>query len=77
MSLLNVGYTNEIGEAFKTHIPKSMYYGSYVVASSYCLADAVSKGRKVFEVRNANTIFIDLNHTIVMLVRTKDFARQT
>ncbi|KXJ27829.1 mitochondrial fission process protein 1 [Exaiptasia diaphana] len=47
-SIRYLGYANEVGEAFKTHIPRSIYYGSYVVSSSYCLADAISKGRQVY-----------------------------
>ena len=44
------GYANEIGEAFKSHIPRAAYLGSYVVSSSYCLADSISKGLAVHRV---------------------------
>ncbi|XP_031549655.1 mitochondrial fission process protein 1-like [Actinia tenebrosa] len=59
-----LGYANEVGEAFKTHIPKSLYYGSYVVASSYCLADAISKGRKIYEEGSALPMAVRRRRTI-------------
>ena len=38
-----LGYINEFGEAFKYVIPKSIYYGTYVVATAYALSDSVHK----------------------------------
>ncbi|XP_046840941.1 mitochondrial fission process protein 1-like [Xenia sp. Carnegie-2017] len=38
-----LGYANEIGEAFKSHIPKASYLGCYLVASCYAFGDAISK----------------------------------
>lgn len=39
-----LGYTNEFGESFRAFIPKSLYLGSYAVASAYCVADSAVKG---------------------------------
>uniref|UniRef100_H2YXE2 Mitochondrial fission process protein 1 n=1 Tax=Ciona savignyi TaxID=51511 RepID=H2YXE2_CIOSA len=39
-----MGYANEVGEAFRSMVPRSVVYASYVVASTYVLADASSKG---------------------------------
>ena len=39
-----LGYTNEFGESFRAFIPKSVYLGSYAVASAYCVADSAAKG---------------------------------
>ena len=47
MSLL--GYANEFGEAFRSHIPRLIYFGSYAVASTYCLADSIDKGRRCYQ----------------------------
>ena len=47
-----LGYANEFGEAFRTHIPRVMYLGSYAVASTYCLADSIDKGRRCYQQGN-------------------------
>lgn len=47
--LFPTGYANEFGEAFRTHIPRLMYLGSYGVASTYCLADSIDKGRRCYQ----------------------------
>lgn len=44
------GYANEIGEAFKSHISRGAYFGSYLVASSYALGDASSKSLEMYQV---------------------------
>ena len=46
---LSTGYANEFGEAFRTHIPRLLYLGSYGVASTYCLADSIHKGRCCYQ----------------------------
>lgn len=46
---LSTGYANEFGEAFRTHIPRLIYLGSYGVASTYCLADSIHKGRCCYQ----------------------------
>ncbi|CAH3153376.1 unnamed protein product, partial [Porites evermanni] len=51
-SILFVGYANELGEAFRTHIPRLMYLGSYGIASTYCLADSIDKGRRCYQQNN-------------------------
>lgn len=48
-SLRYLGYANEFGEAFRSHIPRFMYLGSYGVASTYCLADSIDKGRQCYQ----------------------------
>lgn len=44
------GYTNEVGEAFRSIVPKFIVHLSYVIASGYVLADTIHKGHKVYEV---------------------------
>lgn len=44
------GYANEVGEAFRSLVPKAVVWLSYGVASSYVLADAIDKGKKAGEV---------------------------
>ncbi|XP_011437857.3 mitochondrial fission process protein 1 [Magallana gigas] len=39
-----LGYTNEVGEAFRAQVPVRLVHLSYVVASGYVVADAVHKG---------------------------------
>lgn len=48
-ALRYLGYANEFGEAFRTHIPRLIYLGSYGVASTYCLADSIHKGRCCYQ----------------------------
>ena len=48
--LFHAGYANEFGEAFKSHIPRVGYFGSYLVASSYALGDASSKSLEMYQV---------------------------
>ncbi|XP_008569572.1 PREDICTED: mitochondrial fission process protein 1 isoform X2 [Galeopterus variegatus] len=45
-----LGYTNEVGEAFRSLVPAAVVWLSYGVASSYVLADAIDKGKKAGEV---------------------------
>lgn len=40
-----IGYANEIGEAFKSFLPKIGYYGTYGIAISYVLADTADKSK--------------------------------
>lgn len=42
------GYANELGEAFKVFIPRSIYFGTYGIAAAYALGDTVSKGHGVY-----------------------------
>ncbi|XP_035680662.1 mitochondrial fission process protein 1-like [Branchiostoma floridae] len=42
-----LGYANEVGESFRALVPVSVVWGSYAVATAYCTADAVDKGRKM------------------------------
>ncbi|XP_028396624.1 mitochondrial fission process protein 1-like [Dendronephthya gigantea] len=46
-----LGYANEIGEAFKSHIPRFGYFASYFVASSYALGDASSKSLEMYKAK--------------------------
>ncbi|XP_053972510.1 mitochondrial fission process protein 1 [Hylaeus volcanicus] len=43
-----LGYTNEVGEAFRPIIPRSVVWLSYLVASGYVVADTVHKGIKQY-----------------------------
>lgn len=45
-----LGYANEVGEAFRSLVPKAVVWLSYGVSSSYVLADAKDKGKKAGEV---------------------------
>ncbi|XP_078489610.1 mitochondrial fission process protein 1 isoform X2 [Ciona intestinalis] len=47
-----MGYANEVGEAFRSMVPRSVVYASYAVASVYVLADASSKGLNSLTVTN-------------------------
>ncbi|XP_033211406.1 mitochondrial fission process protein 1 isoform X2 [Belonocnema kinseyi] len=44
-----LGYTNEVGEAFRNIVPKSIVWCSYIVACGYVLADTLYKGSKVYQ----------------------------
>jgi hypothetical protein len=44
-----LGYANELGEAFRSFLPKSVVVASYVVASGYALGDAVDKGYTAYK----------------------------
>ncbi|XP_005341938.2 mitochondrial fission process protein 1 isoform X1 [Ictidomys tridecemlineatus] len=46
-----LGYANEVGEAFRSLVPKAVVWLSYGVSSSYVLADAIDKGKKAGEVQ--------------------------
>lgn len=45
-----LGYANEVGEAFRSLVPKAVVWLSYGASSSYVLADAIDKGKKAGEV---------------------------
>lgn len=49
-SLLISGYANEVGEAFRSLVPKSVVHGSYGLASLYVLADTFDKSKKMYKV---------------------------
>ena len=51
-----VGYANELGESFKTHIPRAAYFGSYIVASGYAIGDASTKARLVYKVNKGDLL---------------------
>lgn len=40
-----LGYANEVGEAFRNLVPKSVVLGTYAISGSYVLADALSKSK--------------------------------
>lgn len=44
-----LGYANELGEAFRAFIPRSVVVGSYVVATVYALGDAADKGLHAYQ----------------------------
>lgn len=43
-----LGYANEVGEAFRSIVPKSVVWFSYFVSSGYVLADTLDKGLKTY-----------------------------
>ncbi|KAI1700671.1 mitochondrial 18 KDa protein (MTP18) domain-containing protein [Ditylenchus destructor] len=43
-----LGYTNEVGEAFRAWVPVSLVRLSYVIASGYVVADALDKSHKAY-----------------------------
>lgn len=45
-----LGYANEVGEAFRSLVPKSIVWSSYALSSGYVLADTIHKGVKVYQV---------------------------
>lgn len=42
-----LGYTNEVGEAFRPQVPRFVI-PSYIIALSYCLGDTISKTAQVY-----------------------------
>ncbi|XP_051175786.1 mitochondrial fission process protein 1 [Leptopilina boulardi] len=44
-----LGYTNEVGEAFRNTVPKKVVWFSYLVASGYVIADTFHKASKVYK----------------------------
>ncbi|XP_011058329.1 PREDICTED: mitochondrial fission process protein 1 [Acromyrmex echinatior] len=44
-----LGYANEVGEAFRSLVPKSIVWSSYALSSGYVLADTIHKGAKVYQ----------------------------
>lgn len=45
-----LGYTNELGEAFRPLISKVFVNFSYLVASAYVFADTFTKAKRIYEV---------------------------
>eukprot|EP00035_Acanthoeca_spectabilis_P031755 m.15665 g.15665 ORF g.15665 m.15665 type:complete len:198 (-) comp4943_c1_seq1:410-1003(-) len=43
-----LGYTNELGEAFKVFIHRRVYFASYLVAGCYCVGDATSRAHRAY-----------------------------
>lgn len=54
-----LGYSNELGEAFRPLISKKWVNLSYVLATTYVLADTYSKAKKAFQVPTLNFNSID------------------
>eukprot|EP00123_Amoebidium_parasiticum_P019575 comp27038_c0_seq1/m.47136 comp27038_c0_seq1/g.47136 ORF comp27038_c0_seq1/g.47136 comp27038_c0_seq1/m.47136 type:complete len:184 (-) comp27038_c0_seq1:125-676(-) len=65
-----LGYANELGESFKAFIPRQAYYGSYVVASGYVVADAVDKGTRAYHKAEKETLEERRKHTILAVAET-------
>ncbi|EFC40614.1 predicted protein [Naegleria gruberi] len=57
-----LGYTNEVGEAFRSFLPKSIVNFTYIVASGYALADAVDKGYKQYKLQSNNNITSNIDN---------------
>ncbi|XP_058805272.1 mitochondrial fission process protein 1-like isoform X1 [Phymastichus coffea] len=49
-----LGYTNEVGEAFRSIVPKSVVWSSYVAACGYVFADTIHKGIHVYNEDNSS-----------------------
>lgn len=47
-----LGYANEVGESFRAFVHVGVVRLTYVLASAYVCADAVSKGRKTYQMLN-------------------------
>ena len=45
------GYANEVGESFRALIHVNLVRFTYIVASAYVSADALSKGGRAYKVR--------------------------
>ena len=43
----DLGYANEVGESFRQLVSIKLVRLSYIIASTYCLADASSKAKKI------------------------------
>ncbi|XP_012287949.1 mitochondrial fission process protein 1 [Orussus abietinus] len=68
-SVRYLGYTNEVGEAFRCIVPKPVVWLSYIVASGYVLADTIDKGLKAYrhdseEGRNKR-VFLSMSDTLL------------
>lgn len=44
-----LGYCNEVGEAFRNLVSRRVVQFSYVVSTTYCIADASSKAKEIHE----------------------------
>lgn len=64
-----LGYANEVGEAFRSIIPKSVVWSSYIVASGYVLADTIDKGLKTYHDNNSpnatKNVLISMTDTLL------------
>lgn len=49
-----IGYANEIGEAFRPLVHRSVVMGSYGISSAYVLADTWDKALKAYNVTKTN-----------------------
>ena len=49
-----LGYANEVGEAFRSLVSKSIVHGSYVVAFGYVFMDVIDKARKTIKIETEN-----------------------
>ncbi|XP_034942956.1 mitochondrial fission process protein 1 [Chelonus insularis] len=64
-----LGYTNEVGEAFRSIVPKSVVWISYIIASSYVVADAIHKGKKEYtkigDENKNKRVFLSTSDTLI------------
>ena len=63
-----LGYANEVGESFRYQFPR-LVVPSYAVAFGYCLADALTSGKKAYE---SSTKAQKPNATTTAVVSTAD-----
>jgi fission process protein 1 len=61
-----LGYANELGEAFRAFIPRSVVVATYVVATGYALGDAADKGYNAYKKKD------DVNRSWNVADKTSD-----
>ncbi|KAF7379201.1 hypothetical protein HZH68_017046 [Vespula germanica] len=62
-----LGYANEVGEAFRHRVPRSVVQLTYVISSGYVLGDVIDKGYRVFQ--NDRTPF-RVKHVVLAIADT-------
>nr|XP_034196466.1 mitochondrial fission process protein 1 [Osmia lignaria]XP_034196467.1 mitochondrial fission process protein 1 [Osmia lignaria] len=62
-----LGYANEVGEAFRSLIPNSVVWFSYIVSTGYVFADTIDKGLQAYR-KNPNAtkdVLISMSDTLL------------
>lgn len=64
-----LGYANEVGEAFRSLVPKSIVWFSYAISSGYVFADTAHKGSKVYQMdstpQKAQNVLLSTSDTLI------------
>jgi fission process protein 1 len=58
-----LGYANEVGEAFRSLVSKTIVHGSYAVAFGYVFMDVIDKARKTLRIENEKRSISPYNQT--------------